>query len=105
MPARQIYSRRLWSVPNFNGAYGLVNAGPDLFIVRTVTVYNGGLAQCEFFLLDENNVALLEAQVGVLSQRYVIWPDIRLMWPPGTTWNLSTTSPVDMSGHGYALTP
>lgn len=105
MPGLQIYSRRLWSAKNFAGALSLFNPGPDLYVIRTVTVYFGGITNCSFSLQDENGTGVLVDELGPLTHSYMIWPDIRLMWAPGTTWSCNTTFGADLSGHGYQLTP
>jgi hypothetical protein len=100
----QVYSRRLWSAANSSGTLSLVNPGPNLYIVRTVTVYYGGLAATDFGLNDENNAAMLYVALNAGATIYTSWGDIRLVWPAGATWTIVTTAGVDTTGHGYELT-
>jgi hypothetical protein len=100
-----VYSRRLWSAANSSGTLSLYNPGPNLYIVRTVTVYYGGLASTDFGLNDENNAAMLFVALNAAGTIYSFWGDIRLVWPAGATWTIETTAGVDTTGHGYELSP
>ena len=83
----------------------MLNPGPDLYIVRTVTVFYGGLGIDDFGLNDENGVGMLQATLGPATSPSQVWNELRLVWPAGATWTLSTNLGTDMTGHGYQLTP
>lgn len=101
----QIYSRRLWNVRNFAGGFSLLNPGPDLYIVRTVTAYWGGLSSATFALVGPIGEVMLFAELDPTGTVNMVWDGLRLVWPAGETWELQSSFGLDMTGHGYQLTP
>jgi hypothetical protein len=101
----QIYSRRLWYIKNGAGNTALYNPGPNLYVVRTVTVWYGALSANFWSLQDENTVDMLVNTSDGLTYDFQVWNDLRLVWPAGATWNVHSDFGADSTGHGYELSP
>lgn len=100
-----VYSQRFASVRNYAGTLDILNDSANVYIVRTVTAYYGGLGACNFGFNDENDAGMLSALLGPATNPLAIWSDLHLVWVPGVTWQLSTNLGTDMTVHGYALGP
>lgn len=103
MPAfPPVYSLRIITLTHV-GTVDVSNLTSDLYIVRTVTVYNGNVGQGDFYLTDDNSAGMLHASIGPLSQPSQLWTSLHLCWPAGKVWQVQCTLPMDVTIHGYQL--
>lgn len=100
----QVYSRKLWSIKNFAGDETLVNPGPNIYIIRTVTLWYGALQLNFFSLGDENHTVMLQNSSVAAEYDFQIWNELRLVWPAGLPIHIHSDFSMDCTGHGYELT-
>lgn len=108
--SRPVYSFRFGVWQHQTGTVSVENTGPDTWIIRQVTVWNGNLAEVNTFALGDlsTGAVLLHYNEGSSPGQWFFSWEGRLVIPPGEgngfIWE-SGGFPVDVSVQGYVLTP
>lgn len=105
-----IYSTRFGVWKNEAGSVSVQNLTQNVWIVRTVTMYFGGLGLQQATLQDLNTGAVwYAANNGGVPGPWNYWWDERIVVLPGETegfkWVTEYSAGIDVQVSGYSLVP
>lgn len=104
MAVTNVYSATLDEQVNLTGTRNILNATPNLWVVKQVTVFCGSTISFGVFKLFgvAGNVAAY-GEMGLGFARYYI-QDLRVTYPPGSYLQYATDIGCDVGVYGYELT-
>lgn len=101
--ATSVYSATLDESVNLTGNRIVTNATGNLWVVKSVCVYCGGITPGSFKLFGVGGNVAVYGQLGTGFTPYIHFADLRVTIPPGDQLQYGTDVGMDVGVYGFEL--